>query len=218
MTGTVDAKTGCERERPLVLAGGRIVCVAQQVDRPPGSTRATYELSAVTLGRSRAAPAEPWASPPPGVADGVRPAVPLTTLVGRRDLAFGDPVAIALAPGAEEDVLFLAWAVLGDAGYRIGLDRYRVGDAAAVATGSREVLALPLDDGRGPTSLAELAVSVSAGWERGARRGDRDRDAADGWRATAGRPARGRRRRHRERDRTAGGPAARGHLECGRIR
>ncbi len=162
VTGTVDAKTGCERERPLVLAGGRIVCVAQQVARPPGSTRAAYELSVVTLGRSRAAPAEPWASPPPGVADGVRPAVPLTTLVGRRDLAFGDPVAIALAPGPEEDVLFLAWAVLGDAGYRIGLDRYRVGDAAAVATGSREVLAFPLDDGRGPTSLADLAVSVSA--------------------------------------------------------
>ena len=160
-TGTVDGKTGCERERPLVLAGGRIVCVAQEVVRPPGSTQATYELSAVTLGRSRAAPAEPWASPPPGVADGVQPAVPLTTLVGRRDLAFGDPVAIALAPGAEADVLFLAWAVLDGAGYRIGLDRYRVGDGAAVATGSREVLALPLEDGRGPTSLADLAVSVS---------------------------------------------------------
>ena len=161
VTGTVDGKTGCEREQPLVLAGGRIVCIAQQVVRPQGSTRATYELSAVTLGRSRAAPSEPWASPPPGVADGVRPAVPLTTLAGRRDLAFGDPVAIALAPGAEPDILFLAWAVLGDAGYRIGLDRYRVGDAAAVATGSREVFALPLEDDRGPTSLADLAVSVS---------------------------------------------------------
>ncbi|HYN47287.1 MAG TPA: hypothetical protein VER83_00385 [Candidatus Nanopelagicales bacterium] len=160
-TGTIASETGCEFERPLVLAGGRIVCVAQQAARPPGSTRATYELSVVMLGRSRPATAEPWASPPPRVVEGLRPAVPLTTLVGRRDLAFGSPVAVALAPGAESDTLLLAWAVLGDDGYRVGLDRYRVGDAGAVATGSREVLALPLEDDRGPTSLADLVVSVS---------------------------------------------------------
>jgi len=160
-TGTVDVATGCELERPLVLAGGRIVCVARQKARPPGSTWATYDLSIVTLGRSRPAPAEPWASTPPSVGEGVEPAVPLTKLVGRRDLAFGDPVAVAPAPGAEPDSLLLAWAVLGDGGYRVGLDRYVVEDGAAVATGSREVLALPLEDELGPTSLADLAVSVS---------------------------------------------------------
>jgi len=160
-TGRIELETGCEFERPLVLSGGRIVCVAQQAARPPGSTRATYELSAVTLGRSRPAPAEPWASPPPRVVEGVGTALPLTTLVGRRDLAFGSPVAIALAPGAEPDTLLMVSAVLGDDGYRLRLARYRVGDAGVVATGSREVLALPLEDEGGPSSLADLAVSIS---------------------------------------------------------
>lgn len=160
-TGTVGGATGCELERPLVLAGGRIVCVARQKGRPPGSTWATYALSVATLGSSRPAPAEPWSSPPPAADEGVRPAVFLTSLVGRRDLAFGDPVAVAVAAGAEPDSLLLAWAVLGDGGYRVGLDRYLVGDAGAVATGSREILALPLEDEAGPTSLADLAVSVA---------------------------------------------------------
>jgi hypothetical protein len=85
----------------------------------------------------------------------------MTTLVGRRDLAFGSPVAVALAPGAEPDTLLMVSAVLGDDGYRVGLARYRVGDARVVATGSREVLALPLEDEGGPSSLADLAVSIS---------------------------------------------------------
>jgi len=161
VAGATGVETGCELERPLVLAGGRIVCVAQDVVRPPGSILATYELSAVTLGRSRRAPATPWATAPPGAADGVRPAVPLTTLVGRRDLAFGDPVAVALAPGAEPDTLLLAWAVLGDDGYRVGLDGYRIGDANVDQAGSRQILALPFEGERGPTSLADLAVSAS---------------------------------------------------------
>jgi hypothetical protein len=161
-TGTADGpETGCELERPLVLAGGRIICVTQKVARPAGSKRATYDLAIVTVGRSRTAPAEPWARPPRRGAEGVRPAVPLLTLVGRRDLTSGSPVAIAVAPGMEPDSLLLAWAVLGDAGYRVGLDRYRIGDAEAVQTGSREVLALPLENERGATSLADLTVSVS---------------------------------------------------------
>ena len=160
-TATVGGTTGCELERPLVLAGGRIVCVARQKGRPPGSTWATYALSVVTLGSSRPAPAEPWSSPPARAGEGVRPAVPLTSLVGRRDLAFGDPVAVGVAAGAEPDSLLLAWAVLGEGGYRVGLDRYLVGDARAVATGSREIFALPLEDEDGPTSLADLAVSVA---------------------------------------------------------
>ena len=161
VTGSVDDPTGCELERPIVLAGGRIVCVTQQVTRPPGSTRATYDLSVVTLGHARPTPAEPWATPPPDAVEDVRPAVPLTSLVGRRDLAFGDPVAVALAPGAESDTLLVAWATLGDDGYRLGLDRYLVADRSAAASGSREILALPFEDARGPTSLADLAVSVS---------------------------------------------------------
>lgn len=160
-SGAVPLETGCELERPLVLGRGRIVCVAQQAARPPGSTRATYELSVVTLGWSRPAPADPWASPPPRVVEGVGTAHPLTTLVGRRDLAFGSPVAIALAPGAEPDTFFMVSAVLGDDGYRVDLARYRVDDAGVVATGSREVLALPLEDEGGPSSLADLAVSIS---------------------------------------------------------
>ncbi len=101
------------------------------------------------------------ATPPPDAVEDVRPAVPLTSLVGRRDLAFGDPVAVALAPGAESDTLLVAWATLGDDGYRLGLDRYLVADRSAAASGSREILALPFEDARGPTSLADLAVSVS---------------------------------------------------------
>jgi len=161
VSGAVALQTGCELERPLVLAGGRIVCVAEGVARPPGSTRATYELAAVAAGRSRPVPAAPWPSSPPRSAEGAGPPVPLRTLVGRRDLAFGSPVAIAVAPGPEPDTLLLAWATLGDDGYRVGLDRYRVSDTKAVVTGSREVLALPIEDGQGPTSLADLAVSVS---------------------------------------------------------
>jgi hypothetical protein len=160
-SGGVAFETGCELERPLVLAGGRIVCVAQGAAQPPGFSRATYELAAVTAGRSRPAPAEPWTSPPPRVVEGVGTALPLTTLVGRRDLAFGSPVAIALAPGVEPDTLLMVSAVLGDDGYRLRLARYRVGDAGVVATGSREVLALPLEDDGGPSSLADLAVSIS---------------------------------------------------------
>jgi hypothetical protein len=159
--GTIGGVTGCEFERPLVLAGGRIVCVARQKSRPPGSTRAPYALSVVTLGSSRPAPAEPWPSPPPRAGEGVRPPVPLTSLVGRRDLAFGGPVAVAVTAGAEPDSLLLAWAVLGEGGYRVGLDRYLVGDTWAVATGSREILALPLESEAGPASLADLAVSVA---------------------------------------------------------
>jgi len=162
-TGAVDEATGCELERPLVLAGGRIVCVARQKARPPGSTWATYDLSVVTLGRSRPLPAQPWPSAPTRAGEGVRPPVPLAKLVGRRDLAFGDPVAIALAPGVEPDSLLLAWAVLGEGGYRVGLDRYLVRDATAVATGSQEILALPFKDDLGPASLADLAVSVAPG-------------------------------------------------------
>jgi hypothetical protein len=159
--GTVGRVTGCELERPLVLAGGRIVCVARPKGRPPGSTWATYALSVVTLGSSRPAPAEPWPSPPPRAGEGVRPPVPLTSLVGRRDLAFGDPVAVAVTAGAEPDSLLLVWAVLGEGGYRVGLDRYLVGDTGAVAAGSREILALPLESQAGPASLADLAVSVA---------------------------------------------------------
>lgn len=159
--GTAVGETGCELERPLVLAGGRIVCVARQKGRPPGSTWATYELSVVTLGRARPVPAEPWAGPPPPATKDVLPPVRLTSLVGRRDLAFGDPVAVAVAGGAEPDSLLLAWAVLGEGGYRVGLDRYLVGDERSVLTGSREILALPLEDRTGPTSLADLAVSVA---------------------------------------------------------
>ena len=137
------------------------MCVAQGAARPPGFTRASYELAAVTAGRSRPVPAEAWTSPPPRPVEGAGPPVPLRILVGRRDLAFGSPVAIAVAPGSEPDTLLLAWAILGDDGYRVGLDRYRVSDAKAVVTGSREVFALPIEDGQGPTSLADLAVSVS---------------------------------------------------------
>ncbi len=162
-TGTaIQDESGCELARPLVLTGGRIVCVADEVLRPPGSTLATYDLSVLTLGRARRPPAEPWREPPPTPLAEPAPASHLMTLVGRRDLAFGDPVAIAAAPGGERDALVLAWAILGDDGYRVGLSTFTVGDAPqARRTGSWNVLAVALDRGSGPVSLADLAVHVS---------------------------------------------------------
>jgi hypothetical protein len=156
-------ETGCELEPSFVLAGGRIVCVAQAVTRSPGSRRATYDLSVITLGHGRTRPDDPGPTGPPAAAlpGTALPRVPLTTLSGRRDLVIGDPVAIALAPAAEADTLLLAWAVLDDAGYRVGLDRYHVGDDRVVRTGSRPIAALPASGPDAISSLADLAVSVA---------------------------------------------------------
>ncbi len=160
-TGTPAAATDCELERPLVLVGGRIICVTRHVTRPPGSKLATYDLGVVTLGRSRTAPARGLANPSPGLLDVVRPENPLVTLVGRRDLVIGDPVAIAPVPGGEPDSLLMGWAILDGGTYRVGLDRFHIGDTGAAITGSREVLALPVESDMRPSSLADLAVSVS---------------------------------------------------------
>lgn len=159
------APEGCAHRRILVLGGGRIVCVTAEVTRAPGSRLAIFDLAVVTMGLARTDPAEP----PPEVAPGAGPqaeAEPqaLATLLGRRDVVIGDPVAIAVAPGPGRDELVLAWAAAGDGDYEIGLEAFRLAH-----TGSE---ALRLGDwsvGRAAgtgrdaiDTLADLAVTAEA--------------------------------------------------------
>jgi len=130
--GSIGGETGCERERVLVLSTGRIVCVAETVIRSPGSTVARYDLRAITLGRVRLDPAQPPPTDRPVAADAGED---LITLVGRRDLVVGSPVAIAVAAGPGADEVLLAWAARDAGDFRLGLDRYRLRDSGEPQAG-----------------------------------------------------------------------------------
>jgi hypothetical protein len=157
-----DAPDGCARQRIVVLGSGRIVCVAAEVTRTPGSRLALFDLTAVTMGSVRTDPE----APPPDEAPAAGPAPqPLATLLGRRDVVIGDPVAIAAAPGAGPDDLVLAWATAGDGGYEIGLEAFRLADTGRQADRLGDwIVGRAASTGRDAIdTLADLSVTVDAG-------------------------------------------------------
>lgn len=159
VTGT---PTECANERVFVLGSGRIVCVAATVSRAPGSQVARFDLAAITLGATRADRTAPAPGLPPDA--GAAPQA-LTTLVGRRDMAFGDPVAISVAPGPGPDDVLLAWAVVDEGGYEVGLDAFRLADTAGPAgrIGSWALGRAPNTGRDAVETLGDLAVATEFG-------------------------------------------------------
>jgi hypothetical protein len=155
------APDACARHRVLVLGSGRIVCVTADVTRTPGSRLALFDLAVATVGAVRVDPD----APPPGAAPaGVPEPQALGTLLGRRDVVIGDPVAIAVAPGPGPDDLVLAWAAVGGSGYEVALEAFRLGETGGQARRLGEWAV-----GRAPSAgrdaidrLGNLSVAVDA--------------------------------------------------------
>lgn len=156
------APDGCAGRRIHVLGSGRVVCVTSDATRTPGSRIALYDLGVTTVGSVRVDPTAPAAARAP--AGGAEPQA-LATLLGRRDVVIGDPVAIAMSPGPGADDLVLAWAAAGDGGYEIGLEAFRLADAGGQAERIGDwIVGRASGTGRDAVdTLADLAVAVDAG-------------------------------------------------------
>lgn len=157
-----EAPDGCAGQRIHVLGSGRVVCVTSDATRTPGSRIALYDLGVTTVGSVRVDPAVPATAAAPA-ADAEPQA--LASLLGRRDVVIGDPVAIAIAPGPGPDDLVLAWAAVGDRGYEIGLEAFRLGDAGGQAERIGDWIV-----GRAPSAgrdavetLGDLAIAIDPG-------------------------------------------------------
>jgi hypothetical protein len=161
------APDGCAGQRIHVLGSGRVVCVISNPTRTPGSRIALYDLGVTTVGSVRVDPAAPApaAGAPAGAPAGDAEPQALATLLGQRDVVIGDPVAIAVAPGPGSDDLVLAWAAVGERGYEIGLEAFRLGDAGprAERLGDWIVGRAPSTGPDAVETLGDLAVAVDPG-------------------------------------------------------